>query len=342
MPGGMELHIAELSGRQARKHKVSLAFSQGDSIEGTESIQLLSKKHWFKKKVRPWAAFVFYFVLLHHLRRSQRKFDLIHIHGDWSSFLFASLVKRITGAKKVFFSFHGHVQSHLLHTHVLPRTLTKCNTLFCTGFDAFEKLSPYCQTIFLPSGVRDEFYNYCWNDPMTLTPHIVTTSIFRKEKNLAFLFQIAVQLPEAHFTLIGDGPDYNYITNLIEQMNLSNISLVGFCEPKALIEKYNRSTIYLQVSFEEGTPTTVMEAMVMGMPVISAHAPGLEMICVPEENGFLIEEGPDSLRQFVEAITLLSYSPELRKQFSGKNKHKGGQFAWPAVIGRIEDAIGVD
>lgn len=342
IPGGMEIHIAEISRRQAVNHEVTLAFSLGADVEGVESIRLLSDKSWFKRKVRPWTAFVFYFLLLKNLWRNKRKFDLVHIHGDWSSFHFAPLLKRITGAKRVFFSFHGYVQTHLMHTQLLPRTLSKCNTLFCTGFDAFEKLRPYCQAVFLPSGVRNEFYNSSWNDPMTLTPHIVTTSIFRKEKNLAFFLQIAGQLPEAKFTLIGDGPDYQYITDIIEQMNLSNISLVGFCAPKALIEKYNQSTLYLHVSFEEGTPTTVMEAMVLGMPVISAHSPGLEKICIPEENGILIEDGPKTLQHFVAAIKQLSNDLDKRKKFSNNNKENASQLSWPAVLSRMEESICVD
>jgi glycosyltransferase involved in cell wall biosynthesis len=294
---------------------------------------------WFQKRVRPWTAFVFYLFLMYHLWWNKKKFDVIHQHGDWSSFLFAPALQRITGASKVIFSFHGQLQNHFWHRVALPKTLAFCHTLFCTGFDAFSKLKPFCSAVFQPSGVRDYFLNTEWSEPDGSLLRCVTTSIFRKEKNLVLLLQIAQQLPEIQFTILGDGPDFKYITGKADQMYLNNVTFPGFCDTETMVQQYMQSNVYLHVSFQEGTPTTVMEAMALGMPIVAAHAPGLEHVCIPNENGILIEDGTTTCQQFVNAIGTLLSQTELRRRFATNNKRKSREFTWNTIVENIEKAV---
>jgi glycosyltransferase involved in cell wall biosynthesis len=339
MPGGMEIHIAELSRIQAGTHDVTLAFCLGDNVPHTKSIRILKGLRWFQSRARPWTALIFYIFLMSHLWRNKKKFDVIHQHGDWSSFLFAPALQRITGASKVFFSFHGQVQNHYWHRVALPKTLAFCHTLFCTGFDAFSKLKPFCSAVFQPSGVRHCFLNTEWSEPDSSLLQCVTTSIFRKEKNLLLLLQIAQQLPQIQFTILGDGPDFQYIKAKADQMHLKNVTIPGFCNTQAIMQQYMQSNVYLHVSFQEGTPTTVMEAMAMGMPIIAAHAPGLEQICIPNENGILIQDGITISQQFVNAINDLLSQAELRHRFSLNNKRKSREFSWYNIAENIEEAF---
>ncbi len=153
------------------------------------------------------------------------------------------------------------------------------------------------------------------------------------------MLQIAQQLPQIQFTILGDGPDFQYITAKADQMHLKNVTIPGFCDTQAIMQQYMQSNVYLHVSFQEGTPTTVMEAMAMGMPIIAAHAPGLEQICIPDENGILIQDGTTTCQQFVTAIQTLLSQPELRQRFAENNKRKSREFFWNNIAGKIENTM---
>ena len=48
------------------------------------------------------------------------------------------------------------------------------------------------------------------------------------------------------------------------------------------------SMVYVQLSYREGTPSSVLEAMSMGRAIITTDAPGCRETVVHGENGFLV------------------------------------------------------
>ena len=103
----------------------------------------------------------------------------------------------------------------------------------------------------------------------------------------------------------------------------------------AVMSAWSRCTIALAPSiWPDPCPTTALEAMAMGKPVISSHIGGLSDIVVDGETGFLVAPGdPRALR---EALLCLLTDPTRRCRMGMMAKQRVVGFQAKTVVPRIE------
>lgn len=80
--------------------------------------------------------------------------------------------------------------------------------------------------------------------------------------------------PEAHFLLVGDGPSLSQMRSRIMELGLSSsVSFTGAMEnPQAAFDAMD---VFLLTSHNEGLPNGVIEAQMMGVPVVAAKVGGV-------------------------------------------------------------------
>jgi glycosyltransferase involved in cell wall biosynthesis len=92
----------------------------------------------------------------------------------------------------------------------------------------------------------------------------------------------------ARFVLAGEGPGLQHLQQLIQQYELEKIfRLPGFVHDMDTF--YRGSDIYLNTSFHEGIPMSILEAMAHGVPVIAPKVGGLREIITDGVDGFLVD-----------------------------------------------------
>ncbi len=93
-----------------------------------------------------------------------------------------------------------------------------------------------------------------------------------------------------NYTIIGDGPELENVNKLIEELNLADkIEHVPFT--KDVHEYLGRADLYLQGSFIEGFPNSLVESCAVGTPVLAFDAPGgLNEIIEEGVNGFIVDD----------------------------------------------------
>jgi len=98
--------------------------------------------------------------------------------------------------------------------------------------------------------------------------------------------------PEYNMVIYGEGDLRERLEKLVENLNLKDkVSLPGAASD--VLEKINSCAMFVLSSDYEGMPNVLLEAMCMGMPVISTDCPS----CGPRElikngkNGFLVSVG---------------------------------------------------
>ena len=90
--------------------------------------------------------------------------------------------------------------------------------------------------------------------------------------------------------IIGEGPEYKKINNLIEKFNLSDsISLVGSKFGNELEEYYKNSNYFLQISSYEGMPHSILEAMNHKLIVIASKFGGNYELIGNNDFGYIVE-----------------------------------------------------
>jgi glycosyltransferase involved in cell wall biosynthesis len=131
--GGMEKHIMRLSQEQRNKgHEVSIAYYTGDS---TSDDDIHIKSRFNLKGMRPQSLrdVIFYLYLIIHIIRNKLEFDVVHIHGAWSAFLFGPIITKICRAKVLVGSVHGAISKGYIWNLVYKAILNKYNFMYSTG-----------------------------------------------------------------------------------------------------------------------------------------------------------------------------------------------------------------
>jgi glycosyltransferase involved in cell wall biosynthesis len=137
------------------------------------------------------------------------------------------------------------------------------------------------------------------------------------------------------FYIIGDGPEMNNLKALTADLGLANkIFFEGArSEP---YENMSDAALFLIGSHYEGLPNAVLEAGMLGIPVVGFDSPGgISEIINDGVNGFLINDD-GSGKAFSDAITKsLSYNFN-KKQIREMTKNK---FSVHRIMGQIENCF---
>jgi|JI6StandDraft_1071083.scaffolds.fasta_scaffold04308_3 glycosyltransferase involved in cell wall biosynthesis len=335
--GGVEKHVSILSRLQTEMgHQVKLFYNQGTRIS-PKDIQVFKKVDLYKKYGTPWCFLFFYIAVIRNLTTLKTP-DLIHLHGDWSSFIFSDFLKLITSAKKVVFTFHGGIQNSWMHKKLLPLTIKRADLVFATGYESWEYLSKFKKCIFQPSGVDKMFFDKS-NVGKCDKHTVLSVTYFRKNKNVMTIFEIAKRMPEINFIIIGDGSQLEEAINFVKDNELLNTLLPGKMSPKEVKKMMDKSHLFLLTSLEEGTPTSVMEAMACGLPIVASNAGNLSSIVKDGVNGFVIKNDYMNPTGYMENITKVFENDGLANNLSKNNLIDSLEFDWEYIAANITTAL---
>lgn len=94
--------------------------------------------------------------------------------------------------------------------------------------------------------------------------------------------------PECALYFVGDGEDFNQIKDYISNLNLNNfIFLIGSKPPDILAEYLNAGDVFLMGSYKEGWSTTLVEAVLCGIPACVTDFSSAKEIIMEGTNGYV-------------------------------------------------------
>lgn len=123
---------------------------------------------------------------------------------------------------------------------------------------------------------------------------IVNAARHDDNKNQAALLRCFAKLHEKEantkLLLLGDGPNHEALKQLAEDLGVKDA--VTFTGNVSNTEDYYAvSDLYVQSSFTEALPISVLEAMAAGLPVVSTNVGGLPDVV--QDNGILVPAGDE-------------------------------------------------
>lgn len=143
------------------------------------------------------------------------------------------------------------------------------------------------------------------------------TISFRKGQHI--ILEALTKLPatlrsEIRVDFIGDGAE----RSLLEQYAIDNgmseqIRFLGSVPNAEVYLRLAESNIYILMSNNEGLPISIIEAMRVGLPIISTKVSGIPELIYEGSNGFLLNPNPDEL------AALLLKLPEYDWEEMGRN-----------------------
>ncbi len=96
--------------------------------------------------------------------------------------------------------------------------------------------------------------------------------------------------PDAHLTIVGDGPDRAALETRAQDMR-DAVTFLGYQPQDAVAGILEEADMLVLASFAEGVPVVLMEAMASRIPVIASQVAGVGELVKDGENGFLVSPG---------------------------------------------------
>ncbi|MBT9537517.1 MAG: glycosyltransferase family 4 protein [Nitrospirae bacterium] len=119
--------------------------------------------------------------------------------------------------------------------------------------------------------------------------------------------------------IIGKGPEKENLMTKVKERNLDSRIIFTDFQSDA-ISHINALDIFAMPSENEGLPRVILEAMLLGKPVIASDITGPSELVIDGETGFLVPAG--QTERFADAMLRLIKNAEMRKQMGEKAKER--------------------
>ncbi len=113
----------------------------------------------------------------------------------------------------------------------------------------------------------------------------------------------------------GDGKEFDDVAAYVEKE--SGITVTGHVEGEKKIDLFKRSHIYCLPSYSEGLPTSVLEAMAFGLPIITTAVGGLKDFFQDGKMGYFVDLNREG--ELEQKLELLLSEKELIKEIGKYN-----------------------
>jgi glycosyltransferase involved in cell wall biosynthesis len=161
-----------------------------------------------------------------------------------------------------------------------------------------------------------------------------------KEKGIYIALQayriLKQKYPGLTMTIAGNGLELENIKSEIKANNIRDIDIKGHIEKDEIGKTFISSSLYVfPTYYKEGMPTSVLEAMALGLPVITRPVGGIKDFFVNEKMGYLTESLDPN--DFAEIIDQLIQDPDKMKKIALYNYfYAKDHFISDIVVKRIE------
>jgi colanic acid/amylovoran biosynthesis glycosyltransferase len=270
---------------------------------------------------------------------NRQPYDIVHCHYGRNG-LRAILLKDAGVLQgKIIVSFHGNDMSQYLEKYGKD-----IYYYLFTQADLLQPISKHWQRKLISLGCSpdkiDVHHMGIDCNKFTLIPRsaksegkICLVSIARlvEKKGLEYGIKAVAQSikvnPNLEYQIIGDGVLKNELQKLIAELKVQdNVKLLGWRQQEEVTSIIAEADIMLAPSVTsdlgdcEGIPVALMEAMAVGLPVISTYHSGIPELVEDGVSGYLVAER--EIKQLAEKINLLAENPELRLKMGREGRLK--------------------
>ena len=269
-------------------------------------------------------------------------YDLVHIQTPFVAHRVGVRLAHRLGIP-VIESYHTYFEEYLYHYFpYLPKSLMRYAARWftrkqCNNVDALIVPSRAMNTVLqdygvtrpmeiIPTGIEERYLNWPgithFRNEYKIDPDrpvLVHIGRVAHEKNIDFLFEVLLEvrlrIPDVLLLIAGEGPALGHLKSLSRKLGLENsVLFVGYLDrDSTLLECYLAGDAFIFASRTETQGLVLLEAMALGVPVVSTAVMGTKDILAPGKGGLIAEE---DTQDFASRVVEILEDKSLRQRLS--------------------------
>jgi glycosyltransferase involved in cell wall biosynthesis len=339
-PGGREVHVRELSRRQAlRGHAVRLLYRVGGEPDWPFSARSALRGAKIGLLPRSITSSLFLAIAVAHVARNRRTTDVAHFHGDYLEALAAGAL-RLLGVPSLL-TLHGRLSPRVLRTlgflYRLPSHIVVVSPAIACQLE--EVGVPSEKVTIQPSGVDSEIFCPAHEPPDAPPFRVVVASALIPLKDHPTLFAAVLLLQKGGFDVQLDVAGVGSERDRLERIAPPGTQFHGQLDRLALGRLLRSCHVAALTSVDvakagEGTPTFLMEAIACGLPFVATDTGGVPQLASRSRAGLVVPQR--SPGEFAAALRRLIEDGRAYESFRSAALAFGPTLDWDSVTDRLD------
>lgn len=152
-------------------------------------------------------------------------------------------------------------------------------------------------------------------------------SIYNPKMAVDVLRKLKEKFPEASLCMVGPDKDGSLQTTKDYAKSLHlDVEFTGKLSKEEWCKLASNYDIFINTTNFDNTPVSVIEAMSLGLPIVSTNVGGIPFLIDDNQTGLLVDQG--NVDSMVNAIELLLVDNELTEKLSENGRLKAESFNW--------------
>jgi L-malate glycosyltransferase len=276
-------------------------------------------------------------VYFYDLWRGLKNVDLVHIFSAaYWSFLLAPLpawlVAKLRDKKSIINYHSGEARDHLQRFRSGKFVLSRADEVVVpSGYlvHVFREFGLTASVI--PNLIDVSQFHYRERRPVR--PHLICTRGFSTYYSVDVVVkafaEVQKQYPNSILDLVGKGPLENDVRGLVADLKIRNVNFMGVASRKEIGRYYDQADIFINASWLDNMPVSVIEAFGAGTPVVTTSPEALPYLVEHERTGLLSPVGDE--RALASNVVRVLEEPELAANLARNAFEEARKYSWGSV-----------
>jgi glycosyltransferase involved in cell wall biosynthesis len=286
------------------------------------------------KYVRTIATTLTYLAML--IGRAWR-YDIIHVFSaSYYSYLLSAvpalLVGKLYGKKTILNYRSGEAADHLTRWRTAAPTMRWADRIVVpSGYlvDVFARFGLSAEAIFNTIAV-DRFQ---FRERRPLRPLFLSARLLEPLYNVACTLRafalIQQQYTEAQLIIAADGSERGKLEQLAGELDLHHTRFIGKVDYERMPDLLDTADIYLNANDLDNMPSSLIECMAAGLPVVTTDAGGIPYIIIHEQTGLLV--ACNDHQAMAQSVIRLLEDQQLASAMARRARSECEKYQWHAV-----------
>jgi L-malate glycosyltransferase len=232
-----------------------------------------------------------------------------------------------------------------LHGGNLPHRLSK-SPFFCKMIfkNAYKNIAPsnylmeafqnknYAEIIYIPNTI--EIQNYRYKPREKIEPKLLWvrsfTAIYNPEMALMVLLELKKEFPNAQLCMVGPDKDGTLVNTIQLAKNLKlNVNFTGKLSKDKWAKLSEQYDIFINTTHLDNTPVSVIEALALGLPVVSTNVGGIPFLLEDKITAILVND--NDVAAMVNGIKEIINNKQLKDHLIHNGLNLIQEFDWEKV-----------